>query len=127
MIPGGDHYFSTSPGHREYSVKNDEPFLSVPRAAARIQYTLGTDGGVEGIAIGFPYERRDHLLGTLYSQFGRPGRVDEIGSATIYTWARDRDLLMQVRASRDPQYGIVEFWIRRVTTQAQKPHAGGAS
>jgi hypothetical protein len=127
MVPGGDHYFSSAPGHREYSVRNDEPFLGVPRPGTRIQYSLGTDGGVESIAIGFPYERREELLGALYSQFGRPAKVNEVGSAIIYRWAMDRDVGIALRASRDPQYGILELWIEHITPQVQKAHTGGAS
>lgn len=127
MIPGGDHYFSTAPGHREYTVRNDEPFLGVPRAGTRMQYGFGTDGGVEFIALDFPYDRRDQLLGALYAQFGRYARVNEVGGAIIYTWAQDGDIRMTVRASRDPQFGILEFWIRHVTPDLQKAHAGGAS
>jgi len=128
MIPGGDHYFSSAPGRREYSVRNDEAFLGVPRVGTRIQYGLGLDGGVESIAMGFPYERREDLLGALYSQFGRTSRVDEVGTALIYRWPQDRDVEIAVRASRDPRYGILELWIfHHVPPQVQKAHASGAS
>ena len=127
MVPGGDHYFSTALGHREYSIRNDEPFLGVPRPGTRIQYGLGTDGGIESVAIGFPYDRREELLGALYSQFGRAAQINEVGTAVIYRWAQDGEIRIAVRASRDSQYGILELWIQHVTPQAQKAHVGGAS
>lgn len=126
MIPEGDHYFSTSLGHRVYTVKNDEPFLGVPRAGTRIQYHLGIGGVVESIAVGIPYERREQLFGALIPQFGRPTRVDEVGNSLIYTWPQDRDVRIRVRASKDPRYGILEFWIQHIIAPSQKSHAGGS-
>jgi len=120
MLPEGDHYFSTAPGHRAYSVRNDEPLFGVPRVGRRIQYHLGTDGGVEKIAVGIPYERREQLLGALISQFGRYASARSIGDTIIYAWQADQNVAITVRASRDPQYGILEFWVGRV----DKAHPG---
>lgn len=114
MFPNGEHYFSTAPGERGYMVQTDDPLFDVPRTGMRVQYHLGTDGGVEHIAIGLPYERRDQLLGTLLSMFGAYSTTRTVGTAVIYQWPRDNRIIISVRASKDPTNGILEFWIAHI-------------
>ncbi|HXJ40693.1 MAG TPA: hypothetical protein VNH18_15540 [Bryobacteraceae bacterium] len=121
MFPDGEHYFSTSPGERVYLVQNNYPIFDVPRTGTRVQYHLGKDGGVEYIAIGVPYERRDQLLGTLLSLFGSYSAPRTVGTAVIYHWPRDNQVTISVRASKDPTNGILEFWVSHVDTS--KPTA----
>lgn len=117
MFPNGEHHFSTAPGTRVYLVRSDEPIFDVPRAGTQIQYHLGAFGGVEMIAIDVPYERRDQLMGALYSSFGSYSVVQHIGTAVVYLWNRDDGITMSVRASTDPKFGILEFWISRVSVE----------
>jgi hypothetical protein len=120
MMPEGDHYFSTAPGERAYSVKNDAPLLGVPRLGTRIQYHFGKDGGVEGIGVSVPYDRYQQLLSVLASQFGPYSLKRDVGVATLYIWPQDGQVRMAVRVSRDPRYGIAEFWIRQVVSATPK-------
>ena len=119
MMPGGDHYWSTAPGKRVYVVKNDAPLFGVPREGTRVQYHLGKDGGVEHIAIGVPYERREQVLSSLNLQFG--GYVaHDFGPATCYMWGEDRQVRLSLCVSRDPRYGIAEVWINHVSGATPK-------
>jgi hypothetical protein len=111
MLPEGEHHFSTAPGERVYIVRNDEPLLGVPRVGNRVQYHLGKDGGVESIAVGIPYDRYQQLLGALISQFGPYAISREVGTATQFKWKLDEGVFIAVRVSRNPRYGIAEFWI----------------
>jgi hypothetical protein len=120
MMPEGDHYFSTAPGHRVYTVKNDAPLLGVPRDGTRMQYHLGKEGGVESIAVGIPYDRREQLLGALISQFGTYSTKRDAGAATYFRWPQDQQVRITVRVSRDPRYGIAEFWIEHVANAVPK-------
>ena len=117
MMPDGDHYFSTAEGHRAYSVKNDAPILGVPRLGARVLYHIGKDGGVESINIGIPYERYQELLGVLMSQFGRYTQTREVGNITYYYWKQDQQILIAVRVTKDPRYGIADFGINHLTSK----------
>jgi hypothetical protein len=123
MMPKGDHYFSTAPGHRVYTVRSDAPLLGVPREGTRVQYHLGTDGGVESIAVGIPYDRREQLLGALMSQFGAYSIKRDVGAATYFRWPQDQQVRITVRVSRDPRYGIAEFWIDHIVNATPKPSA----
>jgi hypothetical protein len=123
MMPEGDHYFSTAPGNRVYTVKNDAPLLGVPRAGTRVQFHLGADGGVESIAVGIPYDRREQLLGALISQFGTYSIKRDVGVVTYFRWPQDQQVRITVRVSRDPRYGIAEFWIDHMVTATPKPSA----
>jgi hypothetical protein len=114
LSPDGEHYFSTAPGERVYLVRNNDPILGVPRAGTRLQYHLGKDGGVESIAVGVPYERRDQLLGVLLSLFGSYSATRTVGTAIVYQWQRDNHIAINVRASKDPTNGILEFWINHI-------------
>ena len=114
MFPDGEHFFSTAPGERGYIVRNDDPLYGVPRAGTRIQYHLGREGGVESIAVGVPYERRDQLLGSLYSLFGSYSATRSVGTAVVYDWQRDRQIAISVKVSKDPTNGILEFWINHI-------------
>lgn len=111
MLPQGEHHFSTAPGERVYIVQNDDPLLGIPRIGNRVQYHLGKDGGVESIAVGIPYDRYQQLLGALISQFGSYALKGEVGASIHYRWKLDEGVLIAVRVSRDPRYGIAEFWI----------------
>jgi hypothetical protein len=113
VFPDGEHYFTTAPGDRGYMVHNNDPIFGVPRAGKTIQYHLGKDGGVEIIAVGVPYERRDQLMGVLYS-FGSYSSTGTIGQAIIYKWQRDGRIVINVRASKDPTNGILVFWVYHV-------------
>ena len=95
-------------------VRNDDPIFGVPRAGTRVQYHLGKDGGVELIAVGVPYERRDQLIGTLLSLFGSYSSTSTVGQAIIYRWQRDDRIAISVKASKDPTNGILEFWINHI-------------
>jgi hypothetical protein len=117
LLPGGDHYFSIASG-RIYSLRNSDPLFGVPRENMRVQYYLGADNGVEGIAVAVPYERREQLLGVLIGLFGAYARTASQPSAIIYTWRPDHDIIMNVRASREPTNGILEFWLLRSSTSA---------
>jgi hypothetical protein len=116
MFPEGEHYFSTAPGARVYMVQNNDPILDVPRNGTRVQYQLGKNGGVESIAVGVPYERREQLLGTLMSLFGGYSASATVGTAVIYQWPLDNQIQISVRASKDPTNGILEFWINHIDT-----------
>jgi len=54
MLPGGDDYFSTAPGERLYTLRNDDPLFGVPREGMRVQYHFGKGNGVEYIAVSVP-------------------------------------------------------------------------
>jgi hypothetical protein len=111
MMPQGDHYFSTAPGERVYTLRTDDPLFGVPRIGMRVQYHLGKDGGVEYIAVGIPYERHEELIGALISQFGVYSAKRDIGAARAFIWKPDQGIRMVVRISKDPRYGIAEFWV----------------
>jgi hypothetical protein len=111
MLPGGDHYFSTAPGERVYTLRNDDPLFGVPREGMRVQYHFGKGNGVDYIAVAVPYERREQLLGSLISLFGPYANAVPKSAATIYAWPRDHDIVMAVRASQNPTNGILEFWL----------------
>ena len=123
LLPLGEHHFSTAPGERVYIVRNDEPLLGVPRLGATIQYHLGKDGGVESIAVDLPYERRDQLMGTLLSLFGRYATKRVVGSAISYYWMPDRGITLSTRSSQSPKNGILEFWIGRIPNDKSDSHA----
>lgn len=123
MLPGGDHYFSTAPGERVYTVKDDAPLLGVPRLGTRVQYHLGKDGGVEAIAVGIPYDRREQLVGALISQFGAYSLKRDVGAATYFRWPQDQQVRITVRVSRDPRYGIAEFWIDHIVSATPRTSA----
>jgi hypothetical protein len=109
--PGGDQYFSTSAGERVYTIADDEPLFGIPRPGMRVQYHFGKQNEVRSIAVGVPYERRDELLGQLLLLFGRHFAPTTTVAAIDYDWPADRRVLVGVRASRDPQNGILEFWV----------------
>ncbi len=110
-----------APGGRVYIVASDEPIWSVPRTKQTTQYHLGKNGGVEEIALSIPYERREELLSALISQFGVYARSFEVGSTIHYDWTRDHDVEIAVRVSKDPRYGIAEFWIAHYSNSSPKP------
>jgi hypothetical protein len=92
VFPDGEHYFTTAPGERGYMVRNNDPIFGVPRAGTRVQYHLGKDGGVEIIAVGVPYERRDQLnegqsppvSALCQARYGHGGRETRRGRANWY-------------------------------------------
>ena len=110
-LPGGDHYFSSEPGTRMYSVRNDAPLFGIPREGMKVQYCFSAAGGVDNISIRLAYEEREALLGTLITLFGPYNRVMEKDSAISYVWPWDHEISISVRASREPTNGILEFWI----------------
>ena len=114
MMPEGDHYFSTAPGERVYTVRTDDSLFGVPRQGMRVQYHLGKNGGVEYVAIAIPYERRGELVSVLMSQFGVYSATRDVGTAQIFDWKPDRGIHMAVRVSRDVHLGIAEFWVVHV-------------
>jgi hypothetical protein len=114
--PGGDHYFSTAPGERAYTVMDDEALFGIPRQGMRIQYHFGKDNGVRSIAIGVPYERREQLLGALLLLFGQCQKPYVEGTAVHYDWPSDQRVWLGVRASRNPTNGILELWVGRRET-----------
>lgn len=120
MLPQGEHYFSTAPGERVYIVRNDDPLLGVPRIGYRVQYHLGKDGGVESIAVGIPYDRYQQLLGALVSQFGPYAVTRQVGTATGFWWKEDQGIVIAVRISREPRYGIAEFWVGHASSSRGK-------
>jgi hypothetical protein len=126
MMPAGDHYFSAVPGNHVYIVKNDDPLLGVPRTGMTVQYVTGRNDGVATIGLGVPYERREQLLAALIAQFGQPAVTNDT-SSIFYRWTQDQNIRIWVRASRDPRYGIVEFWIDHSAASPENAHAGGAS
>ncbi len=114
MLPGGEHHFSTSPGERAYIVENGDLFFGIPRSGMNIVYHMGKGNVVEDIEIGFPYERRDQLIGVLLSLFGAYTQtVVNQGLAVIYLWPRDNGITVTVRASTNPTNGILEFGVAR--------------
>jgi hypothetical protein len=115
--PGGDHYFSTALGEHCYIVADDEPLYGIPRPAMRMQYHFGKDNRVTSIAIGVPYERREQLLSELLLSFGPYRKPRVYGTAIYYDWPPARRAQIGVRASRDPQNGILELWIRVVDSR----------
>jgi hypothetical protein len=117
LFPEGEHYFSTAPDSRVYMVQNNYPIFDVPRVGTRVQYALGINGGVESIAVGVPYERRDQLLGALLSLFGSYSATGTVGTAIIYQWPQDNQIQISVRASKNPTNGILEFWINHIETK----------
>jgi hypothetical protein len=120
MIPEGEHSFSTAPGQRDYSVRNDLPLLGVPRNGMRVQYGFGKDGGVEFIGIAIPYDRYHQLLSALIVQFGPYAMAQDVGSIRYFTWKPDEGVVITLRVTRDPRYGIAEFWIGRQPDPAGK-------
>jgi hypothetical protein len=71
---------------------------------------------VEYIAFGIPYERRDQLLGTLISLFGSYAATRVVGTAIIYRWPPDSGVALVVRVSKDPNNGILELWVSRISS-----------
>jgi len=120
MMPEGEHYFANGPGHRDYAVKSDAPLLGVPRSGTRVRFYLDKDDRVETIAISIPYDQYQHLLGVLISQFGRYTQVSDIGAMTHYWWKDDQQVRVGLRVTKDPRYGIAEFWISRSTSNAPR-------
>lgn len=116
--PGGDHYFSTAPGERMYTLLDDEPLFDIPRAGTRIQYQFGKSNEVRSVAIGVPYERREQLLGQLLALFGQYEKPVTRGTALHYYWRADRRCRIAVRASREPRNGILEFWVHVIEERA---------
>ena len=123
MIPEGDHYFASTPGQRVYTVRDDAPLMGVPRSGNRVEYFLGKDGGVESICIAIPYDRHQQLLGALISQFGRYSQTIEVGDITYYYWRQDQQILISVRVTKNPRYGVAEFGINHLTATSSRASA----
>ena len=111
MRPGGDQYFSTSPGRRAYILADDEPLFGVQRRGMRIQYHLGKDNEVRSVGIGVPYAMRDQLLGQLLLLYGQYQESTPNSTIVEYDWPVDGRICIGARASRDPKNGILEFWV----------------
>ena len=109
--PGGDHYFSTAPGERTYTLADQEPLFGIPRPGMRVQYHFGRNDEVISVAIAVPYERREQLLSELWLLFGQSAKPENVGTATRYYWPTDEHCGISVRASREPKNGILEFWV----------------
>jgi hypothetical protein len=112
-LPGGQHYFAltSTAGERSYDVINDEPLLGVPRKGTSVQYGIGKWNSVDIVGVGVPYERRDELLGALISRFGNYSKRVQVGTSTYYQWPQENCLRISLRASTNPNYGILQFVI----------------
>ena len=117
QVPGGQHLFATAAGERDYELLNDEPFLGVPRPGTAVQFGLGATNKVEIIAVNFPYERRDQLLGALISSFGSYSKRFVKGTSTYFDWPKDNGIHLFVRASTNPSYGILQLLIANAPPQ----------
>jgi len=112
--PGGDQYFSTAPGERCYIVADDEPLFGIARPGMRMQYHFSKDNRVTSIGIGVPYEQREQLLSELLLAFGPYRKPYVYGTAIYYDWPARGRARIEVRVSRDPPNGMLEFWIEAV-------------
>jgi len=115
VLPGGEHFFATTAGERDYAVENNESLVGVPRTGMKVQYGLGKDNRVEVIAVNVPYERRDQLLDALVIAFGSFKGKFTKGTSTTYYWAVDDGIQISLRASVVSSYGILQFGISRAT------------
>jgi hypothetical protein len=121
VLPGGEHFFATTAGERDYAVENNETLLGVPRTGMKVQYGLGKDNRVEVIGVNVPYERRDQLLDALVAAFGSFKGKYTKGTSTTYYWAADDGIQISLRASVVPSYGILQFEVSRVVSNPSQP------
>jgi hypothetical protein len=61
--------------------------------------------------VSVPYERRDELLGALISRFGNYSKRTQVSASTYYQWPQENCLRISLRASTNPNYGILQFVI----------------
>src|SRR5215468_10233410 len=113
MIPDGNLYFALPEGSRDYLVKNDEPLFGISRSGQTLQYHFGTDGRVDQIEVHVAYENREQLIDTMVSQFGTAYLKRDYGSTETRYWSVDRKTYIGLRMSREPRYGIAEFFVIR--------------
>jgi hypothetical protein len=128
VFPNGDHVFSTTPGQRAYSVKDDQEIFGVPRQGHSILYGFGEQDEVVVVAASFPYERRDQLLGTLIATFGADAQQSARGQQVRYDWHSDAGVAVSVVASKKPKHGIVWLCIYSPRYgKASQPSDGSSS
>jgi hypothetical protein len=116
MMPDGNLYFTLPEGSRDYIVKNEEPLFGVSRSGQTLQYHFGIDGHVDQIEVHVAYENREQLIGTMISQFGSSYINRDYGSTENRYWRVDGRTYIGLRMSREPQYGIAEFFVIHSTT-----------
>jgi len=117
MMPDGNLYFTLPEGSRDYIVKNEEPLFGISRSGQTLQYHFGIDGHVDQIEVHVAYENREQLVGTMISQFGSTYIKRDCGSSTeCRYWSVDGKTYIGLRMSREPRYGIAEFFVIRSTT-----------
>jgi len=117
MMPDGNLYFALPEGSRDYIVKNEEPLFGISRSGQTLQYHFGSDGGVDQIEVHIAYENREELIGTMISQFGTGYLKRDYGSTESRFWSVDGKTYVGLRVSREPRYGIAEFFVIHSTTK----------
>ncbi len=112
-LPGGEHFFATTTGHRLYNVPDTEPFLGVPRPQMTTHYGFDPNDKLYIVGINMPYAYREQLLHALTNAFGSYARSTIRGAATVYVWPKDQGIWLAMRASTDVQYGILQVVISK--------------
>jgi hypothetical protein len=109
MFPPGEHVFATTPGERAYLIKDQSPFLNVPRDGQSVLFGLNDKDLLESITVGFAYDRKEHVLGALISAFGAATATGTKGTKTFNCWKRDAKIALCFWASKEAKHGIA--WI----------------
>lgn len=77
----------------------------------RVYYFFDETDSVASVAVMFPYEERQKLLGILTLSFGPyQGRITK-GISTIYMWPADDGTTLSVEETLDPKLGILALGI----------------
>jgi hypothetical protein len=118
--PGGEHFFAVGGGVRDYALPDEKSLFGIPRGHMMLRYFLDETGSGSSVALTFPYEQREKLLGSLVLSFGSYQSVYTKGISTFYSWRRDDGVGMVVRETWDPSYGILELSIGGPNSELSK-------
>jgi hypothetical protein len=106
MFPPGDHVFATTPGERAYWIKDPVPLLNVPREGQGILFGFDEHDALTSITIGFPYDRKEQIVGALMSAFGAFDHTGSKGTKTFHCWKRDAKIALCFWTSQKSKHGI---------------------
>ena len=117
---GGDHFFATGTGNRDYFLLDEKTMFGIARPRMRVHYFLDDTNSVTSVALTFPYPQRQKLLGMLTLSFGPYQRTFSKGVSTYYVWKRDDGIEIDLRDTLDPTYGILSLGISGPNSELAK-------
>jgi hypothetical protein len=106
MFPPGEHVFATTPGGRAYWIKDQTPLLNVPRDGQSILFGFNEQDLLESITLGFAFDRKEQVLGTLISAFGAATSSGFKGTKSFNCWKPDAKIALCFWASKEAKHGI---------------------